>query len=193
MQSYTLMNIYANFNEHFSVKLCKLNWSFYDNYMNINRIKELIETSKIGKSRLSELTKVSRTTIENLLAGADVKVSTIENLAYVLKVPVGYFFDDGVINVSASGMQAIATASGAVSVGTKNNADGDNIGTQYNYAGYIDNETRKDTITTLTETVATLTKELDTSQQQKSHLIEVVATSQQQIQQLTTMLDRLTK
>ena len=161
--------------------------------MNINRIKELIETSKIGKSRLSELTKVSRTTIENLLAGADVKVSTIENLAYVLKVPVGYFFDDGVINVSASGMQAIATASGAVSVGTKNSADGDNIGTQYNYSGYIDNENRKDTITTLTETVATLTKELDTSQQQKSHLIEVVATSQQQIQQLTTMLDRLTK
>jgi hypothetical protein len=161
--------------------------------MNINRIKELIETSKIGKSRLSELTKVSRTTIENLLAGADVKVSTIENLAYVLKVPVGYFFDDGVINVSASGMQAIATASGAVSVGTKNSVDGDSIGTQYNYSGYIDNENRKDTITTLTETVATLTKELDTSQQQKSHLIEVVATSQQQIQQLTTMLDRLTK
>ena len=192
MQSYTLMNIHANFNVHFSVKLCKLNWSFYDNYMNINRIKELIETSKIGKSRLSELTKVSRTTIENLLAGADVKVSTIENLAYVLKVPVGYFFDDGVINVTASGMQAIATASGAVSVGTKNSVDGDSIGTQYNYAGY-DNETRKDTITTLTETVATLTKELDTSQQQKSHLIDVVATSQQQIQQLTTMLDRLTK
>ena len=192
MQSYTLMNIYANFNEHFSVKLCKLNWSFYDNYMNINRIKELIETSKIGKSRLSELTKVSRTTIENLLAGADVKVSTIENLAYVLKVPVGYFFDDGVINVSASGMQAIATASGAVSVGTKNSVDGDSIGTQYNYTGY-DNETRKDTITTLTETVATLTKELDTSQQQKSHLIDVVATSQQQIQQLTAMVDRLTK
>ena len=192
MQSYTLMNIYANFNVHFSVKLCKLNWSFYDNYMNINRIKELIETSKIGKSRLSELTKVSRTTIENLLAGADVKVSTIENLAYVLKVPVGYFFDDGVINVTASGMQAIATESGAVSVGTKNSVDGDSIGTQYNYTGY-DNETRKDTITTLTETVATLTKELDTSQQQKSHLIDVVATSQQQIQQLTAMVDRLTK
>lgn len=192
MQSYTLMNIYANFNEHFNVKLCKLNWSLSDNFMNINRIKELIDASKIGKSRLSELTKVSRTTIENLLAGADVKVSTIENLAYVLKVPVGYFFDDGVVNVTASGMQAIATASGAVSVGTKNSVDGDNIGTQYNYAGY-DNETRKDTITTLTETVATLTKELDTSQQQKSHLITVVATSQQQIQQLTAMVDRLTK
>ena len=186
------MNMYANFDERFNVKLCKLNWLLFDNYMNINRIKELIEASKIGKSRLSELTKVSRTTIENLLAGADVKVSTIENLAYVLKVPVGYFFDDGVVNITASGMQAIATASGAVSVGTKNSVDGDSIGTQYNYAGY-DNETRKDTITTLTETVATLTKELDTSQQQKSHLIAVVATSQQQIQQLTAMVDRLTK
>ena len=118
--------------KYFSVKLCKLNWSFYDNYMNINRIKE--------------------------------------TLAH----------------------QECATASGAVSVGTKNSVDGDSIGTQYNYAGY-DNETRKDTITTLTETVATLTKELGTSQQQKSHLIDVVATSQQQIQQLTAMVDRLTK
>lgn len=126
--------------------------------------------------------------------GSTCKVDLLERIAAFYRVPVGYFFDEvNLTQITASGMQAIATASGAVSVGTKNSADGDNIGTQYNYSGYIDNENRKDTITTLTETVATLTKELDTSQQQKSHLIEVVATSQQQIQQLTTMLDRLTK
>lgn len=165
----------------------------FDKAMNINRIKEAIKASKLGKSELSKLTKVSRTTIDNLLEGADVKVSTIESLAYVLKVPVGYFFDDsGLIHVSASGDQSIATNSGDVTVGTQNKGDGDHIGTQ-NYYECQSEEDRHDSISTLTETVATLTRELETSQQQKSHLIDVVATSQQQMQQLTNMLDRLTK
>lgn len=160
----------------------------FDKAMNINRIKEAISASKLGKSELSKLTKVSRTTIDNLLEGADVKVSTIESLAYVLKVPVGYFFDDsGLIHVSANGDQSIATNSGDVTVGIQ-----DNIGTP-KYYGYQSKEDKQDTVSTLTETVATLTRELETSQQQKSHLIEVVATSQQQMQQLTNMLDRLTK
>ena len=161
--------------------------------MNINRIKEAISASKLGKSELSKLAKVSRTTIDNLLEGADVKVSTIESLAYVLKVPVGYFFDDsGIIHVSANGDQSIATNSGDITVGTQNRGDGDHIGTQNTYA-YQSKEDKQDTVGTLTETVATLTRELETSQKQKSHLIEVVSTSQKQMQQLTNMLDRLTK
>ena len=160
--------------------------------MNINRIAEAIKASKLGKSELSKLTKVSRTTIDNLLDGADVKVSTIESLAYVLKVPVGYFFDDcGVIQVTASGDQSIATNSGDVTFGDKNAYKG-SIGVQNNYSNIKTRDT-KDNVTTLTETVATLTKELDTSQQQKSYLIEVVATSQKQIQQMTDIIDRLTK
>lgn len=164
-----------------------------DKNMNINRIKEAISASKLGKSELSKLAKVSRTTIDNLLEGADVKVSTIESLAYVLKVPVGYFFDDsGIIHVSANGDQSIATNSGDITVGTQNRGDGDHIGTQNTYA-YQSKEDKQDTVGTLTETVATLTRELETSQKQKSHLIEVVSTSQKQMQQLTNMLDRLTK
>lgn len=160
--------------------------------MNINRIAEAIKASKLSKSELSKLTKVSRTTIDNLLDGADVKVSTIESLAYVLKVPVGYFFDDcGVIQVTASGDQSIATNSGDVTLGDKNAYKG-SIGVQNNYSSVNTRDT-KDNVTTLTETVSTLTKELDTSQQQKSHLIEVVATSQKQIQQMTDIIDRLTK
>ena len=163
-----------------------------DKIMNINRIKEAITASKLGKSELSKLTKVSRTTIDNLLEGADVKVSTIESLAYVLKVPVGYFFDDsGLIHVTASGDQSIATNSGDVTVGGQNENNG-HIGTQNNYA-YPDTMQKQDNVTTLTETVSTLTRELETSQQQKSHLIEVVATSQKQIQQMTDIIDRLTK
>ena len=162
--------------------------------MNIEKLKALFEKSpdKYGDAKQMGTTYQS---LYNLIyKGSTCKVDLLERIAAFYRVPVGYFFDEvNLTQITASGMQAIATASGAVSVGTKNSADGDNIGTQYNYSGYIDNENRKDTITTLTETVATLTKELDTSQQQKSHLIEVVATSQQQIQQLTTMLDRLTK
>lgn len=162
--------------------------------MNIEKLKALFEKSpdKYGDAKQMGTTYQS---LYNLIyKGSVCKVDLLERIAAFYRVPVGYFFDEvNLTQITASGMQAIATASGAVSVGTKNSADGDNIGTQYNYSGYIDNENRKDTITTLTETVATLTKELDTSQQQKSHLIEVVATSQQQIQQLTTMLDRLTK
>lgn len=161
--------------------------------MNIEKLKALFEKSpdKYGDAKQMGTTYQS---LYNLIyKGSTCKVDLLERIAAFYRVPVGYFFDEvNLTQITASGMQAIATASGAVSVGTKNSVDGDSIGTQYNYAGY-DNETRKDTITTLTETVATLTKELDTSQQQKSHLIDVVATSQQQIQQLTTMLDRLTK
>lgn len=156
--------------------------------MNINRIAEAIKASKLGKSELSKLTKVSRTTIDNLLDGADVKVSTIENLAYVLKVPVGYFFDDcGFVQVTASGDQSIATNSGDVTVGGQNENNG-HIGTQN-----TDTQQKQDNVTTLTETVSTLTRELETSQQQKSDLISVVANSQKQIQQLTNMIDRLTQ
>nr|DAQ38317.1 MAG TPA: repressor protein C2 [Caudoviricetes sp.] len=161
--------------------------------MNIEKLKALFEKSpdKYGDAKQMGTTYQS---LYNLIyKGSTCKVDLLERIAAFYRVPVGYFFDEvNLTQITASGMQAIATASGAVSVGTKNSVDGDSIGTQYNYTGY-DNETRKDTITTLTETVATLTKELDTSQQQKSHLIDVVATSQQQIQQLTTMLDRLTK
>ena len=40
---------------------------------------------------------------------------------------------------------------------------------------------------------STLTKELETTQQQQNNLIEVVTTSQKQIQQMTDIIDRLTK
>ena len=41
--------------------------------------------------------------------------------------------------------------------------------------------------------VSTLTKELETTQQQQNNLIKVVTTSQKQIQQMTDIIDRLTK
>lgn len=87
-------------------------------------------------------------------------------------------------------MHSIATA-GDITLGA-NSGNENNITTQNNY-GYSLSDEHKDNVTTLTETVATLTRELETSQEQKSNLISVVSTSQKQIEQLTNIIDRLTQ
>lgn len=65
--------------------------------MNINRLNELLESSKMNKVQIAERCGVSRTTLDNVLAGADAKISTIESLAKVLGVNVGYLFDEDCI------------------------------------------------------------------------------------------------
>lgn len=62
--------------------------------MNIKKINELVSASILNKSQIAEKCNVSRTTLDNLLAGADVKVSTVEALARTLNVPVGLLFSD---------------------------------------------------------------------------------------------------
>ena len=52
--------------------------------MNVQRIVDIITSSKLSKIDIASKMKVSRTTLDNLLNGADVKVSTVENLAEVL-------------------------------------------------------------------------------------------------------------
>lgn len=61
--------------------------------MNINKLKKLINSSKLNKVQIAEKCGVSRTTLDNVLAGADAKISTIESLAKVLGVSVGYLFN----------------------------------------------------------------------------------------------------
>lgn len=61
--------------------------------MNTNKLNELINSSKLNKVQIAERCGVSRTTLDNVLAGADAKISTIESLAKVLGVSVGYLFD----------------------------------------------------------------------------------------------------
>lgn len=63
--------------------------------MNTDRLYTLIQASGLNKSQLAERCGVSRTTIDNILAGGDAKMSTAENLAHVLGVRVGYLFDEG--------------------------------------------------------------------------------------------------
>lgn len=60
--------------------------------MNVQRIVDIIMSNKLSKIDIASRMKVSRTTLDNLLNGADVKVSTVENLAEVLGVDVAEFF-----------------------------------------------------------------------------------------------------
>ncbi len=46
----------------------------------------------MGKARIAELAKISRTTLDNALNGADIKISTIESLSNVLGVSPSVFF-----------------------------------------------------------------------------------------------------
>lgn len=62
--------------------------------MNINKLNELLSASKLNKVQIAERCGVSRTTLDNVLAGADAKISTIESLAKVLGVRVGSLFDE---------------------------------------------------------------------------------------------------
>lgn len=60
--------------------------------MDFRLLEKLVSESKLGKARIAELAKISRTTLDNALSGADIKISTIENLANVLGVSPSIFF-----------------------------------------------------------------------------------------------------
>ena len=70
--------------------------------MNVQRIMDIMTSNKLSKIDIASRMKVSRTTLDNLLNGADVKVSTVENLAEVLGVDVAEFFrsDDNATSLS---------------------------------------------------------------------------------------------
>lgn len=85
--------------------------------MNISKLNELLNSSKLNKVQVAERCSISRTTLDNVLQGADAKISTIESLARVFKVPVGYFFDDNGNNAVANGNSSVAAVNSNISVG----------------------------------------------------------------------------
>lgn len=62
--------------------------------MNFSLLNSLVEKSKMGKAQIAEMAKISRTTLDNALNGADIKISTIESLSNVLGVSPSVFFAD---------------------------------------------------------------------------------------------------
>jgi transcriptional regulator with XRE-family HTH domain len=83
-------------------------------YMLLNK---LVSESKLGKAQISEMANISRTTLDNALNGADIRISTIESLSNVLGVSPGVFFDTGrPINntATANGDSSIAAINSSV-------------------------------------------------------------------------------
>jgi transcriptional regulator with XRE-family HTH domain len=62
--------------------------------LNINKIKIAIESSRMTQDEIAKKGGFSRTTLNNLLNGADVKISTVVNLSEVLGIPASEFFSD---------------------------------------------------------------------------------------------------
>ena len=75
--------------------------------MNIRKLNELLSTSKLNKVQIAERCGVSRTTLDNVLAGADAKISTIESLAKVLGVSVGCLFDEEQTKLNFTGNEEL--------------------------------------------------------------------------------------
>lgn len=61
--------------------------------MNIEKLRKLFEATKDKHGEARKM-GVAYQTIQNILNGADPKVSTIESIARYYGVPVGYFFDE---------------------------------------------------------------------------------------------------
>lgn len=156
--------------------------------MNIEKLRALFEKSTDKYGDAKEMGTTYQTLYNLIYKGSICKVDLLEKIAAFYRVPVGYFFDEVTLTqITASGDQSIATNSGDVTVGTQNKRDGDHIDTQNN-CGCQNEEDRQDTVKTLTDTVATLTRELETSQQQKSSLLEIVANFQKQLQQFIEIM-----
>lgn len=85
--------------------------------MNTDKLNKLIESSRLNKSQLAARCGISRTTLENLLNGADAKISTVEALARALCVKIQDLYDDDVTmyqSAVASGDNSIAAINSKV-------------------------------------------------------------------------------
>lgn len=89
--------------------------------MNIKKLQKAVEKSEISKAELASITGVTRMTLDNVLAGSDTKVSTIEKLSKALDISIGYLFDEEVnSNVSTHGSHSPASVFGNASVNQAN-------------------------------------------------------------------------
>lgn len=55
-------------------------------------LNKLVNESNLGKAKIAEMADISRTTLDNALSGADIKISTLESLSRVLGVSTSVFF-----------------------------------------------------------------------------------------------------
>lgn len=68
--------------------------------LNAKKIEMLMESNKISKVKLCQITGMARTTLDAILNGSDAKVSTIEAIAKCLGVQVGELFEPSISNAA---------------------------------------------------------------------------------------------
>lgn len=97
--------------------------------VNIKKIQNKIDELKLSKAQLIKNSGLTRVTIDKILKGGEINVSTLESLAKGLGVSVGFFFDD-VEEIKgceiADHGSALATSRGQASVG-QNQAEHDEL------------------------------------------------------------------
>lgn len=76
--------------------------------MNTSILDELINRSELTKARIAGLCGMSRVTLDGVLQGKDVKISTIESICKVLGVNPSILFDDNAANSVVNSPHAIA-------------------------------------------------------------------------------------
>lgn len=62
--------------------------------MNYNALKEAIKRSGLQRKEIAERSNITPKTIDNILAGGDPKVSTLEAIAKVIGIKIGILFDE---------------------------------------------------------------------------------------------------
>ena len=62
--------------------------------LNYKRIEDRMAELKLSKADVCRKANLARPTFDGLLNGKDSKISTLVEVAQVLKAPVGYFFDE---------------------------------------------------------------------------------------------------
>lgn len=70
---------------------------------NYTKLNDLFESSKYSKREIAKQCGFTRPTLDGLLQGADVKISTLVAAARFFRRPVSYFFDEEPIEIREAG------------------------------------------------------------------------------------------
>lgn len=60
---------------------------------------DAVKNSPLSKLKIAERCGLSRTTLDNILSGADAKISTIESLCNILQIDVSKLFGESALDI----------------------------------------------------------------------------------------------
>lgn len=142
--------------------------------MNNSLLQKLISGSKLSKAQIAINAGMSRTTLDNVLNGADVKVSTIESLARVLDVNPSVFFQPSIIDYESS---SLASAPHTTTNVSGHNVCGVNVnGRDIDIKCPTEYEALLNIVNANNEIVSRMQAQLDKAQSQIDELIALLKT-----------------